>query len=156
MDKKKIYQLAVLILPWLTVPFLRRKSFFRFLPAASFISLFLNLLSVTSNKQRWWKTKNPLFGVPIDYPYILGTYFVGTLWIFKLTYGNFPKYIITNLLVNLLNAYPFMYISEKLGVIKFKKMTKTMWYFITVLMSLWIYGFQFIVEKAMTQRQKAD
>lgn len=91
MDKKKTFALAMLIVPWLTVPFMGKKSFFRFLPVASFTNLFISVFSLIANKKKWWVNKNPLSPGPIDFTYILGSYFVATLWIFKLTYGNFPN-----------------------------------------------------------------
>ncbi|MEC1526208.1 hypothetical protein P9D43_30025, partial [Neobacillus niacini] len=115
MKKKKVFSLAMIIIPWLSVLFMDKKSLFRFLPVASFVNLFISVFSVISNKRRWWVNKNPLSPGNVDFSYILGPYFVATLWIFKLTYGNFPKYFITNVLLNTLNAFPMAYVWEKVG-----------------------------------------
>jgi hypothetical protein len=128
MDKKKAFNLAVLIIPWLTVPFIRKQSFFRFLPVASFIGLILSTFSAIANKKEWWVTKVPLFsGIPIDFPFIFGPYFVGTLWVFKLAFGNFSKYMLTNIALDLINAFPLFYLLDKVGVVKFKKMKYITW-----------------------------
>ncbi|WP_102275586.1 hypothetical protein [Cytobacillus massiliigabonensis] len=149
------FALAMLIVPWLTVPFMRKKSFFRFLPLASFTNLFISVFSLIANKKKWWENKNPLSPGPIDFTYILGLYFVATLWIFKLTYGNFSKYLITNIVLDGISSNPFSQLWEKAGVFKFKKINHTIWYFICVSLAIIIYGYQYIVEKSINKNQDA-
>jgi hypothetical protein len=146
---KIAFSLATLILPWLTVPFMGKRNFIRFLPVASFTNLFLSVFSLICYRKKWWITKNPISPGPIDFTYILGPYFVATLWIFKLTFGNFPKYLMTNMVLDLINAFPLPYIGSKVGVVKFIKMKNTAWYFICVSLAIIIYGFQYVVEQSI-------
>ena len=155
-NKKKTFSLAMIIIPWLTVPFMGKKSFLRFLPVASFINLFLSLFSLTANKKKWWVNKNPLSPGSVDFSYILGPYYVATLWIFKLTYGNFPKYLITNMMLDLVNAFPLGSIWEKVGIFKFQKMKHVTWYFICVGLSVFIYGFQYLVEQSIRETSSSQ
>lgn len=148
-NKKMAFSLGMLIIPWLSAPFLGWKSFFRFLPVACFTNLFISLLSVVANKKKWWINKNPLSPGLVDFTYILGPFFVATLWIFKLTYGNFLKYFITNAVMDIISAYPFAEIWERVGVFKFKKLTHTRWYFMMVSFAVLIYGYQYLVEKSI-------
>jgi len=151
MDKKKAFSLVMLVVPWLTVPFLGKKSFFRFLPVANFINLFISILSLIGNKKKWWITKNPLSPGPIEFIYILGPHLITTLWIFKLTYGNFLKYLITNIVLNIFNCFLLAPLSEKVGIFKFKKMKNNTWYFISIFLAILIYGYQYIVEKTINK-----
>ena len=153
MDKKKTFALAMLIVPWLTVPFMGKRNFLRFLPVASFTNLFLSVFSLIANKKKWWITKNPVSPGPIDFTYILGPYFVATLWIFKLTFGNFPKYLIINMVLNIFNAFLLPPIGRKFGIIKFKMMKHTVWYFICIFLSIIIYGYQYFVEQSINKNQ---
>ncbi|MED4029560.1 hypothetical protein P4672_25300 [Priestia megaterium] len=155
-NKKKGFSLAMIIIPWLTVPFMGKKSFLRFLPVASFINLFLSLFSLTANKKKWWVNKNPLSPGSVDFSYILGPYYVATLWIFKLTYGNFPKYLITNMMLDLVNAFPLGSIWEKVGIFKFQKMKHVTWYFICVGLSVFIYRFQYLVEQSIRETSSSQ
>jgi hypothetical protein len=148
-DKKMAFTLAMVILPWLSVPFMGKNSFFRFLPVACFTNLFISVLSVVANKKKWWVNKNPFSPGLVDFTYILGPFFVATLWIFKLTYGKFSKYLITNIVLDVINAYPFAQIWENLGIFKLKKMNHTIWYFLCVGFAIVIYGFQYIIEKSI-------
>ncbi|WML44654.1 hypothetical protein [Neobacillus sp. PS3-40] len=156
MKKKEIFSLAMIIIPWLSVLFMDRKSFLRYLPVACFVNLFISVFSVISNKKRWWINKNPFSPGSVDFSYILGPYFVATLWIFKLTYGNFFKYFIVNVLLNILNAFPMGSAWEKVGVFKFKKINHTIWYFICIFLAIIIYGYQYIIEKTIVNENKLN
>ncbi|MGJ7913256.1 hypothetical protein [Neobacillus sp. LXY-1] len=156
MKKKKVFSLAMIILPWLTILFMDKKSFLRYLPVASFVNLFISVFSVISNKRSWWVNKNPFSPGNVDFSYILGPYFVATLWIFKLTFGNFPKYLITNVVLNTLNAFPMAYAWEKVGAFKFKKINHIGWYFICIILSIIIYGYQYLVEKTIVNQNKMN
>jgi len=150
-NEKKIFSLWMIVLPWMTVPFMGKKSFFRFLPVACFTNLVISLFSLVANKRKWWVNKNPLSPGPVDFSYILGPYFVATLWIFKLTYKKFPLYLLTNVVLDSVNAFFIGSIWEKVGIFKFKKVTHTIWYFICVGFAIIIYGFQNIIEKSIRQ-----
>lgn len=76
MDRKNSFSVLMIIIPWLTVPFIGKNAFFRFLPVASFINLFISVLSIFANKRRWWINKNPLSPGNVDFSYILGPYYV--------------------------------------------------------------------------------
>lgn len=126
------------------------KSFVRFLPVATFINLFVGAFAVYADKKKWWKSKNPFFpNSPVDVSYMLGAYFIGTLWIFKLTYGSFIKYLLTNIIVNYVNAFPFANLTTKVGIFKFKKMKASVWLCITTFLAIIIYGYQYMVEKTI-------
>jgi hypothetical protein len=148
-NKKMAFSLGMLIIPWLSAPFLGKKSFIRFLPVASFTNLFISVFSVMANKKKWWITKNPLTPGLVDFTYILGPFFVVTIWIFKLTYGNFRKYFITNAVLDILCAYPLAEIWERMGIFKLKKLTHTRWYFIIFTLANIIYLYQYLIEKTI-------
>jgi len=154
MKKKEVFSLCMIIIPWISVLFMDKKSLIRYLPVACFVNLFISVLSVISNKQKWWINKNPFSPGNVDFSYILGPYFVATLWIFKKTYGNFPKYFIVNVILNIFNAFPMASAWEKVGAFKFKKINHTMWYFICISLAIIIYGFQYIVEKTIVNENK--
>ncbi|MEK4721369.1 hypothetical protein NST66_28105 [Priestia sp. FSL W8-0524] len=50
--QEKAFSLAMITILWLTVPLIVKKSFFRFLPVANFINLFLSVMSLMANKKK--------------------------------------------------------------------------------------------------------
>ncbi|MYL31601.1 hypothetical protein GLW03_17415 [Halobacillus halophilus] len=151
---KIIFPVTLFILSWLSAFFLGKRTFFRYLPIASFTSLIISVLSVVSNQRKWWENNNPLSPGPVDYTYKIGPFFLATIWIFKFTYGTFKKYVWLNALLNIINAYALAEVWERLGLFKLKKINHTIWYFICVHLSIIIYGVQFLMEKAIRNSGK--
>ncbi|WP_121661969.1 hypothetical protein [Metabacillus litoralis] len=150
MNYKKVASLCMLILPWVSVPLLGKKSFVRYLPPATFASLSMIILSLIANRNNWWKNRNPLFPkTPIDFTYILGAHFVTTLWVFTLTFGSFPLYLITNIILDCINAFPFAGLWKRLGFFKFKRMSPSIYWLITVLLAIFLYFYQHTLEKVV-------
>jgi hypothetical protein len=142
----------MIIIPWLSVLFMD-KSHSSGIYQWQVLLIYL-LVFLVSSVIRWWINKNPFSPGNVDFSYILGPYFVATLWIFKLTYGNFPKYLFTNVLLNTLNAFPMAYVWEKVGTFKFKKINHIGWYFICIILSIIIYDYQYLVEKTIVNQNK--
>ncbi|MDR6998977.1 hypothetical protein J2Y67_001409 [Neobacillus niacini] len=77
LDKRKLLSLCILIVPWLTVPLIGKKSFVRFLPATTFVNYIISLFSVVADRKKLWKVKNPIFKYSaVDYSYLLGLFFI--------------------------------------------------------------------------------
>jgi len=148
--RKMTISLMVFILPWLTVPFIGKKSFVRFLPVAMFANLFISIFTIIANQKNWFKNKSPLTPrTPIDFTYILGAHFVATLWIFKLTYGSFLKFLLTNIALDWVNIFPFGGALKKEGIFKLKKMSPSIYWVMTVLLAVVLYGYQYMIENAI-------
>jgi len=145
MKNSKLFYIALLILPWLTVPFLGRDSFKKYLPAAIFMSTFTKALDFFGEKKKWWRIDK---GIPplnsVNF-FNFGPYLVSSLWILKLTFGKFPLYLISNLILHICFIY--------LGGLKFLKrykiasidgITKFQYLALDFLRALLLYAFQYI------------
>ena len=101
MKNQKLFLIALMVVPWLTVPFLGKKAFRRFLPTAIFMATFTKALDFYGEKKKWWKFFK---GVPpLDSMnfFNFGPYLVTSLWMLKMTYGKFPLYLISNLILHI-------------------------------------------------------
>lgn len=143
MKGSKLFYLLVLILPWLTIPLLGNRAFKRFAPAAAFICAFTKAIDIYGEKKKWWKFYR---GIPpfnsMNF-FNLGPYFVTSLWILKMTYGKFPIYILTNIILHI----GFIFLGGVKLVRFFKiftlvKLTKVQYFAIDVSRALLLYGFQ--------------
>ncbi|WP_147533326.1 hypothetical protein [Bacillus marasmi] len=147
MKNSKSFYLAILFLPWLTLPFLGRNAFKKFLPAAIFISIFTKAIDIFGEKKRWWRFYKGI--PPFDSMnfFNLGPYFVTSLWILKMTYGKFPVYLISNIVLHIC----FIYLGGLNFVKRFKiftlvKLTKFKYLLIDFFRALLLYNFQYINE----------
>lgn len=148
MKKNSYIMWGLLILPLLTLPLIGKKHFFRFLPSATFVSLLLALMSEIAQSRRWWKVKiNLIPDLTTNVSFVLSTFFVGTLWVFKYSYGNFFKYLGANLILDWLFSYPFTSLFQKLNVFKLIRFKQHQIFLTFISFSLIIYWFQKKVEE---------
>jgi hypothetical protein len=91
----KFILLAMLILPWLSLIFINKYSLKRFMPVAILASLLVTIIFELGYVYSWWKVQAEL--VPWDkitsVPLVYGVFLVGTIWIFRFTFGRTFWYI---------------------------------------------------------------
>ncbi|MEH7098072.1 hypothetical protein [Neobacillus vireti] len=150
LDSRKFLSTCTLVVPWLTVPLIGKNTFFRFLPVATFVGYIFSFLSETADNKKWWKVKNALFpNYRLDVSYLLGLFLITTIWVFKLTFGNFLKYITTNIIIDWLLSFPIIKFFTKVGVFEFKKMRPKHFFILSVSLAIIIYFYQVLVEKVI-------
>nr|WP_092068875.1 hypothetical protein [Dendrosporobacter quercicolus]NSL47261.1 hypothetical protein [Dendrosporobacter quercicolus DSM 1736]SDL82708.1 hypothetical protein SAMN04488502_101927 [Dendrosporobacter quercicolus] len=91
---------ASVILPWVSVFFLKKEDLKRYMPVALLGSLITTFLTEVGISLGWWVVYENIFPL-INIPVIsYSGYLVGIIWIFKFTYRNFLKYLATNLIID--------------------------------------------------------
>src|SRR4051812_16639939 len=107
MRKNKMILLVIMILPWLSMPFIGKRTIKRFYPGALFICVWVFFESMIAKKRTWWRFYEKLTPTGTgEMPLIIGPFFVGSLWILKFTFGNIIRYFFVNLIFDFLFVYP--------------------------------------------------
>ncbi|MCM3567260.1 hypothetical protein [Neobacillus mesonae] len=147
MKNSKLLYIALLILPWLTVPLLGRNALKKYLPAAIFMSTFTKALDLYGEKKKWWRFFKGM--PPLDSMnfFNFGPYLVSSLWALKLFFGRFPLFLLSNTILHIC----FIFFGGLKFVKHFKvfyldKLTKFQYLGIDFLRALLLYGFQYVVE----------
>ncbi|PLS08602.1 hypothetical protein [Neobacillus cucumis] len=157
MDKRKALSFCTLVIPWLTAPLIGINSLIRYLPVATFIGYFFGFFSELADNKKWWKVKNALFPrFRLDVSYLLGLYFIVTIWAFKLTFGNFFKYLSLNIVIDYIFSFPIIKFFTKVGVFEFKKMRPKHFFIMSVFIAIVIYFYQSMVEKVIVKESKVS
>lgn len=149
MKKKPVLVLWIMVfISILTLPFLGRKHFKRFLPGTLFMSILIALESIVAEKYKWWAIykKIPPYFVN-EFAFIVGPFFAGSLWILRLTYGKFYLYFLLNAFVDAVFVYPINVLFENIGIFKMKKMNRHQLFGLFLIKSILMYGFQGMWEK---------
>lgn len=136
-----------MIMPWVTAPLLRKKTLKLYLPAGIFIALMVRLANVVAKKRKWWwwyETLHPRLSGVI--PFMLGPFFVGSIWILKWTYGKFFRYFALNMLFDGMFTYVGVPILTKFGVASLVRMKKIQLMYVFIFLTLILYAFQFLYE----------
>ncbi|MCM3244063.1 hypothetical protein M3598_15025 [Cytobacillus oceanisediminis] len=149
--KKKLYLVLIILLSWLTVPFIGKRDFKRFYPAAIFMCLYVLIEGFIAEKNKWWTIKERLHPkLSGELPLILGPFFAGSIWILKLTYGRPLLYILLNTVVDAFFAYPFYTWFKKIGIWKLLRFSQLKLFMLFLMKSIFMYVFHLaFVDKKM-------
>jgi hypothetical protein len=150
---EKVVFIIMIVVPWLTAPFLGKKTFKRFTPGALFICIFVFIESMYAHKKLWWLFHKRLFPKVIgELPLILGPFFIGTLWILKFTFGNFGRYLITNFCIDTFFVYIHVPILKKLGYASLIRLSKFNFLLIFLFKAVLLYLLQIVIESKKVMR----
>jgi hypothetical protein len=139
--------IAMILISWLSLPFVGRSSIKRFLPASIFIIIFEALNVQIGKKRKWWVFYNkPNSYISGEFPFNIGPFFVGTIWILKWTYGNFKKFILLNAIVDAFFAFVIAKLTEKQKVAKLVRLNHFQFFLYMFYKAFILYGFQYIFE----------
>jgi hypothetical protein len=145
---EKIVYIIMMVVPWLSAPLLGKKTFKRFTPGALFICMFVLIECLFAHKRVWWLFHKRLFPKVIgELPLIIGPFFIGSLWIMKLTFGNFKRYFFTNLCIDAFFVYLHVPILKKLGYASLVRLSKFNFLLIFLFKAVLLYLFQTFFEK---------
>jgi hypothetical protein len=141
----KFILLAMLILPWLSLIFINKYSLKRFMPVAILASLLVTIIFELGYVYSWWKVQAEL--VPWDkitsVPLVYGFFLVGTIWIFRFTFGRtFWVYIIVNILMDGFYSFIGLNILIRLGIYKLVNMDNFGIFMLMILLAVIIYPYQ--------------
>ncbi|MDQ0270957.1 hypothetical protein [Cytobacillus purgationiresistens] len=144
-----IFRIGNAIILWaMIIFFLPKRSFKRYLPVTLFTSCILLIETLLNLIFKWWKVKGGTkFIIFDDLAFIFGPFFTINLWIFHFTYGKFSLYALTNLVMDLLFAFPLNALFQRIGHYKLKKLNSFGLFLTYYALSFLNYGFQKFLEK---------
>lgn len=144
---QRLINFSMVLLAWLTLPFLGLNNIKRYFPA-SLLIVFIEFINVLIGKRRkWWvfnnKPNSYLFN---EFPFNIGPFFVGSIWILKWTYGNFKQFIALNATVNAFFAFILVKVLERLKVTKLVRFNNFQFFLYFLYKAPLLYGIQYIIE----------
>ncbi|MGG3469510.1 hypothetical protein ABES02_18760 [Neobacillus pocheonensis] len=143
-----IIRIGLVIISWLTIFYLPKETVKKYTPVATFSSLLVLILSMLSFRFKWWKVKGGVSQkIFNDFSFIFGPYFIGTIWIFHLTFRRFWLYGLVNIFMDTMLLYPLNTLFEKLGLYKLTRITPKQLLYTTLSFALGLYGFQLFINK---------
>lgn len=125
---KQIIPWSLLIVPWLSLFFLKMDTVRRYMPVALFMTVIHTLAYQAAHHYGWWnETGSSLFGwdkiIPV--PWVYGAYLVIVIWVFHFTYEKFWIYLIVNILLDGGFMYIVYPIWQRLGMVSSKSSLPT-------------------------------
>lgn len=136
----------MLIVPWLSLFFLKTYSIKRFMPVAIFTSLLVTIVFELAYTFDWWTVIKDV--VPWEHitsiPLIYGAFLPGTIWIFHFTFDrSFWVYIITNVIVDAFYAFVLLTVLIRFfDIYKLEKMSEFGIFILMIIIAVIIYFYQ--------------
>ncbi|MCP8968605.1 hypothetical protein [Ectobacillus ponti] len=145
MSAKQI-RFGILLLSWFTLLLYPKKSLKKYMPATLLAAVLLLLESLFSVPLRLWQVPGRNKTVN-DASFIFGPFFAGTLWVFRFTFGSFKMYMLLNVILDCLLAFPLTKFFEQKGVYELKRLKHWHLFSLAVAYAGIIYGFQMLWSK---------
>ncbi|MBT2706965.1 hypothetical protein [Bacillus sp. ISL-47] len=153
----RLLLIIMMIIPWISLPLLGRKTIKRFLPATVFICLVVKVMNIIAEKRKWWWFYTSIHSkIKGDIPFILGPYFICSLWVLKMTYGKFSLFLITNAILHFLFVFPGGKLLKKLGIVSLVRINSIQLFFILLIRAVLLYSFQFVKENLNFGRTEGE
>lgn len=144
---QRLVNVTMVLLAWLTLPYLGLRNVKKFLPATLLIALIEGINVQIGKRRKWWvfynKPNSYLFN---EFPYNIGPFLVGSMWILKWTYGNFKKFIFLNAIVDGAFTFILAIVLKKLKIFTLVRINKFQLFVYFFYKAFLLYGFQKIIE----------
>lgn len=154
MKYSKQLLVLMMILSWFSLAFAGKESIKRFLPASLFMAIIVRVVNIIAKKRKWWWWYEKIHPfVSGSFPFVWGSFFVGSLWIMKFTYGNFIKFMGLNLIAHSAFTYVIEPYLQRFGIASLVRMKTIQLMYVFMVLAFLLYGFQLIKEKALVKRE---
>lgn len=150
-----LFNLTIIVIPWLSVLFLGKSNFKRYSLSSFIIGIFEIINHIYGHQQKWWSfyDKRKSF-LRDELPFDIGPYMPLSMWILKYSYGNFKKYVLLNGLANGLFAFLLMPFLKKMKIIRLNRLSYLQFFIYIHYKAYLLYGVQYLLEKAQSTNRE--
>ncbi|MEH7179120.1 hypothetical protein [Neobacillus vireti] len=143
----RLYNILMVILALSTLPFLGRRNIKRYFPAAILVLIIHSIEAIFGKQRKWWVFyRNSHSYLSGEFPFHIGPFLVGAMWILKWTYGDFKRFITLNAIVGAIFAFPIMKVLKKLKIVALFRINHFQFFLHIFYKAIFLYGFQFYFE----------
>jgi hypothetical protein len=132
----------MLILSWLTLPFLGKNALKKYLASGIFICVLTKFLDKFGERKKWWrfyKAISPLNSMDF---FNFGPYLATSLWMLKLFYGKFWAFLVSNTILQIVFIYWGLKYVKRFRILSLVVLTKLQYLVIDIIRAILLYSFQ--------------
>lgn len=146
--RHKVFNLSIILFPWLSLLFLGKRDVKRYSLAGVFIVVFEILNHMYGHKRKWWKfyDKRNSF-LKDELPFSVGPYMPLSMWLLKFSYGNFKKFVLLNAIADGLFAFLFIDVLKKFKIVGLNRLNHVQFFIYLHYKAYLLYGVQYLYEK---------
>lgn len=147
------FNVALILLPWLSVLFLGKRNIKRYSLAAFVTVIFEMINQMIGQKRKWWVFYDkPNTFISDVLPFSIGPYMPMSMWILKLSYGNIKKFLLLNVVADGMFAFPFIKILKKIKIANLHRLNGFQFFLYLFYKAFLLYGVQYYVENKTVHR----
>lgn len=143
-----LFNLSIIIFPWFSLLFIGKQSRRRFSLAGVLIVIIEILNHLYGHKRNWWKfyDKRKSF-IKDEFPFSIGPYMPISMWILKMSYGNFKKFVLLNVIANGLFAFLIIDVLKKFKIISLNRLNHGQFFIYLHYKAYLLYGIQYLIDR---------
>lgn len=146
--RHSVFNLSLILIPWLSLLFIGKRSIKRYSVSGVFIVIFEIINHLYGHKKKWWRFYDkPKSFIKGELPFSVGPYMPLSMWLLKFSYGKFKKFVLLNVIADGLFAFVFMDVLKKLKIIRLHKLNRFQFFIYIHYKAYLLYGVQYLFEK---------
>jgi hypothetical protein len=146
--RHKIFNLSMILIPWLSLLFIGKRTMRRYSFSGIFIVIFEIINHLYGHKRNWWKfyDKRKAF-IKDELPFSVGPYMPISMWLLKFSFGNFKKFVLLNAISDGLFAFIIIDVLKKLKIVRLNRLNHFQFFIYLHYKTYLLYGVQYLFEK---------
>lgn len=147
------FNVSIVLLPWLSLLFIGKRSLKRYSLAGVFIVVFEILNHMYGHKRNWWKfydRRKSFF--KDELPFSIGPYLPVSMWLLKFSYGNFKKFVLLNVIADGLFAFVLIDVLKKYKIVSLNQLNHLQFFIYLHYKAYLLYGVQYLFDKMTRSR----
>jgi hypothetical protein len=151
--RHKIFNLLIILIPWLSLLFIGKRDFKRYSFSGVFIIIFEIMNHWYGHKRNWWKfyDKKKSF-IRDELPFSVGPYAPFSMWLLKISYGNFKKFVLLNLIADGAFAFFIIDVLKKFKIVSLGRLNHIQFFIYLHYKAYLLYGVQYLFDKIRRYR----
>jgi hypothetical protein len=153
-----IYNAVIIVFPWLSLLLLGKRNSKRFFPAAFGTVIYEIIHQMIGNKRKYWifYDKRSSF-LSNELPFSIGPYVPLSMWILKMSYGNFKKFLLLNVISDGFFAVPLIQFLKKTKIANLHQLNAFQFFLYLFHKAFLLYGLQYLAEnKIIFSKQNTE
>lgn len=147
---------AMLVVPWLSLFFMKKQDIIRYIPAGLFSSFLLTITQEVGVANGWWYFRETIYPFAVFTPFTESVDLIIPMWVLKYTYGRFWLYLLIEIIGNGVSMYViFPWIASR-RIMDWPVSTELIAFTLVMVIALLVYGFQMWQEGAFGRSEKTE
>jgi hypothetical protein len=154
LKRKIIFNIGMLLIPWLSLFLLEKKEVKRYFPAAFIVIILEMVTEKIGQKRKWWIFyANPNTFILNELFFSMGPFLIGSIWILKLTYGNINNFLLLNAATDGIFAFVLTKILDKMKIARLERFSEFQFFIYMFCKVPFLYGAQYLFDKKISFKE---